>query len=56
MTVLPFELAAVFRVIAPARMSIARATAPSFFDMGPPRYTTTAKVMYLFGHQCQAAR
>jgi hypothetical protein len=46
---------AVFRPMAPTKTSIARATTPSIFDIVPPRYTTTAEILYLFRHQCQEA-
>jgi len=54
-TPLPLPAAAVFRPIAPTRITIA-ARNVSFLDIVPPRNTDFPEVMYLFGHQCQAVR
>jgi hypothetical protein len=52
---LPLPATAVLKPIAPTRTSIA-ATTVSFFDIVPPRNTTTREVLYMFRHQCQEVR
>jgi hypothetical protein len=52
---LPLPATAVFRPIAPTRITIA-ATTVSFRDIVPPRNKLFPEVMYLFRHQCQGAR
>ena len=51
---LPLPATAVFRPIAPTRITIA-ATTVSFRDIVPPR-NNFPEVLYLFGHQCQGVR
>jgi len=54
-TPLPLPATAVFKPIAPTRITIA-AKNVSFLDIVPPRNTDFPEVMYLFGHQCQGVR
>jgi hypothetical protein len=49
---LPLPATAVFRPIAPTKMTNA-ATTVSFFDIVPPRNIAIPEVLYRFRHQCQ---
>ena len=49
---LPLPATAVFRPMAPTKMTSATTTV-SVFDIVPPRNTAIPEVLYCFRHQCQ---